>query len=292
MRHLILGLALLAFAAPPAQALRVLAATNDLAALSRAVLGDDDPIDVVARPDRDPHALEVRPSALRRAARADVYVKVGLSLDMWSDAIVRGSRSRDLVVVDASEAVEPLEVPDGPVDASQGDVHPEGNPHYWLDPFNARTVARHLADAFGRIEPERAEEFLERADAFAARVEAQMPGWSERLSGRRFIEYHRTWAYLAARFDMEIVDCVEPLPGIPPSARHLADLARIIRDDGVPVVVRDEYHASGPVEWLERETGVRTDVLPSMCAEPTPDAFLLHFETIAAVLGATERTAP
>jgi zinc/manganese transport system substrate-binding protein len=90
---------------------------------------------------------------------------------------------------------------------------------------------------------------------------------------------------------MEIVDAVEPLPGIPPSARHLADLADTIRSRGVPVVIRDPYHAASPLEWLARETGVRTAVLPSMCAEPTPDSFLRHFDEIADVLGGSPRDA-
>ncbi|MBD3160754.1 MAG: zinc ABC transporter substrate-binding protein, partial [Candidatus Eisenbacteria bacterium] len=271
--------------AAAAEPLRIVAATNDLGAIARAVGGEAVEIEVVARPDRDPHVLEVRPSTMRMAARADLYLEVGLSLDLWSPEIVRGSRNRDLRVLDCSEPIEPLEVPTGKVDASQGDVHPEGNPHYWLDPMNGAAVARYLAEAFARADPDRAADYRANADRFVAGIEQRVPRWKERLQGASFIEYHRTWVYFADRFGVEIVDRVEPLPGIPPSARHLASLSETIRATGVPVVVRDPYHPDDAVEFLERQTGVETAVLPSTCAEPRPESYLALFEAAVDLLG-------
>ncbi len=278
-----------AFVIPAAaHELRIVAATNDLGAIAKAVGGDHVEIDVVARPDRDPHALQVRPSTMRKAARADVYLEVGMSLDAWSADIVRGSRNRDLEIIDCSEAIEPQEVPAGKVDASMGDVHPAGNPHYWLDPRNAQVLARFLAERFAALDAKHADVFLAGAEEFTAAIEARMSGWQERLSGRSFVEYHRTWVYLAERFDLHIAGTVEPFPGIPPSARHLAALAETIVEERIPVVVRDVYHSESPLEFLARETGVRTDVLPASCEEPVPEAYLAHFDRIAEVLGGTE----
>ena len=271
-----------------AEELRVVAATNDLGAIAKAVGGDHVEIDVVARPDRDPHALQIRPSTMRMAARADVYLEVGLSLDLWSADVVRGSRNRELVVIDCSEAIEPLDVPTGKVDASMGDVHPEGNPHYWLDPRNAQALARYLAARFAALDAEHADIFERGAAAFVAAIEERIPRWEERLAGGSFVEYHRTWVYLAERFGLRIAGTVEPFPGIPPSARHLAALAERVREDAVPIVIRDVYHSESPLEFLARETGVRTEVLPASCAAPEPGAYLAHLDRIAEVLGAEE----
>ncbi|NNE42661.1 MAG: zinc ABC transporter substrate-binding protein [Gemmatimonadetes bacterium] len=271
--------------ASPAFALRVVAATNDLGALARAVGGPEIELDVVARADRDPHALEVRPSTLRKTAKADMYLEVGFDLDAWSAHIVRGSRNRDLIVVPCSEVIEPAEVPTGPVDASQGDVHPQGNPHYWLDPQNAVRVAEHLAAVFADADPDHAADYLRRAAEFAASVEERLPAWRAALEGRRFVEYHRTWVYFAERFGMTIAGEVEPFPGIPPGARHLALLAETIRRDSVPVVVRQVYHPDSPLDFLHRETGVRVEVLPASCAEPTPAAYLELIEHAVRILG-------
>ena len=270
----------------------IVAATNDLAAVAAAVGGGHVALEVVARPDRDPHTVDVRPRTMRKTSRADLYLEVGMSLDLWSKDIVRGSRNRDLVVVDCSEAIEALEVPEGPVDASMGDIHPEGNPHYWLDPMNAIEVAAFLADTFARVDPDNAEAFQRNAHSFIEDVSARMPAWREQLEGRSFVEFHRTWVYLARRFDMTIVDQVEPLPGIPPTARHLAELAETIRRTGVPIVVRDVYHDDSAVDFLERETDIRGVLLKASCDEPTPESFMAHYDRIARVLGGSAGDEP
>ncbi len=269
----------------PAAALRVVAATNDLGAIAQAVGGEFIKVDIIARPDRDPHTLEVRPSALRKTARADLYLSVGLSLDLWSTDIVRGSRNRDLVVVDCSDVITPLGVPAGAVDASMGDVHPEGNPHYWLDPQNGQLIAEHLATRFGSLDLEHSANYQENAKNFATEIETRLPEWDQKLRGRVFIEFHDSWIYLAKRFGVTIAGRVEPLPGIPTTARHLAGLTQLIVNDKVPIVVRDSFHDESPLDFLHRETGVEALVLASSCHEPTPESYLRHFDRIADVLG-------
>ncbi|HET9888786.1 MAG TPA: metal ABC transporter substrate-binding protein [bacterium] len=280
-----LGAALLLSASPSKAApLRILAATNDLAAIARAVAGPAAEIKVVARPDRDLHSLEVRPSMMTMAAKADVYLAVGLSLDLWSEGIVQGSRNTKLHVVTCSDAVQPLEVPAGKVDASMGDVHPYGNPHYWLDPENAVIIAHDLAKNFTALDAGQAGAYEANAEAFAKEVEQRVPVWKEELHNVSFIEYHRTWVYAAQRFGMNIEGQVEPLPGIPPTAQHLAALSTTIREKHVPVVIRDLYHPDGPLEFLQRETGARVAVVPASCDEPTPESYFQLFDRLASAL--------
>ena len=200
--------------------------------------------------------------------------------------MLRTLRIRDLVIVDCAAGIEALEVPEGRVDASMGDVHPEGNPHWWLDPVLAVDVARMLAVEFARADPGHEALFAANAESFAAEVERRLPAWDEVLRGRVFIEHHSSWVYLADRFGMEIAARVEPLPGIPPTARHLATLARQIEAEEVPLVIRDIYHIDAGAKYLARETGVRIAVLPASCDAPTPEAYFAHFDRIAEVLGA------
>jgi zinc/manganese transport system substrate-binding protein len=276
----------LLFGASPSMAapLRILAATNDLAAIARAVAGPSAEIKVVARPDRDLHSLEVRPSMMTMAAKADVYLAVGLSLDLWSEGIVQGSRNTKLHVVTCSDAVQPLEVPAGKVDASMGDVHPYGNPHYWLDPENAVLIAQDLAKRFAALDAAQATTYAANAAAFAKEIEQRLPVWKEELHDVSFIEYHRTWVYAAQRFGMNIAGQVEPLPGIPPTAQHLAALSTTIREKHVPVVIRDLYHPEGPLEFLQRETGARAAVVPASCDEPTPQSYFQLFDRLVSTL--------
>ena len=265
--------------------LRIVAATNDIAAIAQAVGGDRVSIDVVARPDRDPHTVSVRPSTMRMTAKADLFLRVGLDLDLWSEDIVRGSRNRDLRTIDCSQAIQATEIPQGKVDASMGDVHPQGNPHYWLDPINGIAVAHFLAQEFSTSSPQDRELFQANARHFEESIRTKLPTWEIRLAKVAFVEYHRSWVYLAARFDMTIVGQVEPLPGIPPTARHLAELSAVIAQTGARVVVRDQFHNDSPVDFLQRETGIQAVILASMCAEPTAESYLAHFDTITDALG-------
>lgn len=286
MKTLSIAMAVAASLSTPSRAkdLRILAGTNDLGAIARAVTGPAAEIQIVARPDRDLHSLEVRPSMMTMAAKADIYLGVGLAVDQWSRGIVQGSRNTKLAVITCSDAIQPLEVPAGKVDASLGDVHPYGNPHYWLDPENGALIARFLAKKFASLDATNADVYEANAEKFAADIEKRMPGWKEQMAGLSFIEYHRTWPYAAHRFGMTIVDRIEPLPGIPPTALHLAKLAETIKEKKVPVVIRDVYHDAGPLEFLQRQTGVRTAVLPASCDTPTPEAYFALFDRIAATL--------
>lgn len=268
-----------------ADQLRVVAATNDLAAIANAVGKDLIELDVVARPDRDPHAIEVRPSTMRKTSKADIYLAVGLSLDLWSPEVVRGSRNRDLVFVDCSVVISPLEIPAGKVDASMGDVHPEGNPHYWLDPENGILLAHLVAEQFAILDPSNSDAFFMNAGEFEKEIRRRMPLWDAKLRGQVFLEFHQSWVYLAERFDMKIAGQIEPLPGIPPSARHLARLSELIQETNIPIAVRDHFHDESPLEFLERETGIKTVVLPSACQEPIAESYLSHFDEVAEVLG-------
>lgn len=279
-----MGVAMLLTTSVRADPLRVVAATNDLGAIADAIGGDRIHVEAVARPDRDLHSLEVRPSTMRLAARADVYLEVGMSLDLWSEGVIRGSRNRNLTVVDCAGFIEPLEVPVTAPTAAEGDVHPEGNPHYWLDPVRVVAVGVGLADVFASLDPEHAAEYRSRAEALETRVEEGIPAWREQLDGAAFIETHRTWVYFAERFGVRVVAQVEPKPGIPPSARHLSDLADTIRRTGVRVVVREPYHPTGPIEFLARNTDARELVLASSCEEPTWASYEAHFGAVVAAL--------
>jgi zinc/manganese transport system substrate-binding protein len=161
-------MAVFALAAGPGAAaakLRVAASITDLASIASSVGGDQVEVFAIARPTADVHHVEVLPSYMVQVARANLYLKVGLGLDQWADGIIDGSRNARLQVLDCSRGITPLERPTQ-VNASMGDVHPFGNPHYWLDPRNGAIVAREVAKELGRLDPGHADGYRARADAF------------------------------------------------------------------------------------------------------------------------------
>ena len=277
----------LAFAEPAAAKLRVGASTNDLASIAASVGGEQVEVFAIARPSSDPHRIEALPSYMVSVSRAQLYLKVGLGLDQWADAIVDGSRNAKLVVVDCASGVRVLERPTGKVDASMGDVHPQGNPHYWLDPRNGAVVARTIAEAFAKADAVNSVRYRERATAFAAEAQAAWQRQAARakaLASPRLFTYHRSWTYFADAFGFEVVDTVEPVPGIPPTARHLAALVEQAKARQVKLLLQEPYFATDSGRFLERQAGVHPVSAATSCAEPKAGSYLRHFDEIMSAL--------
>jgi zinc/manganese transport system substrate-binding protein len=279
----IVCIAILATQSVAAAAVRVTASTNDLASIASSVGGDRVEVNSIARAGGDPHRVEVLPSSMVRVSRAQLYLKVGLGLDAWADAIIHGSHNTKLEVVDCSAGVAVLEKPTGKVDAAMGDVHPAGNPHYWLDPRNGAVVARTIAAALARLDPAHAGEFTTRAEDFATRATELYARGRERVAAlpdRSLVTYHRSWSYFAAAFGFDVVETIEPIPGIPPTARHLQDLVEIIRARKVGVVLEEPYFSEEGGEFLRRQTGVRIVAVSASAADTGAGSYLRHIETV------------
>ncbi|MFN8589413.1 MAG: metal ABC transporter substrate-binding protein [Candidatus Eisenbacteria bacterium] len=288
IRRIVLA-ALLVSAFVPAAAcakLRVAASTTDLASIASSVGGEQVEVFAIARATADPHRVEALPSYMIKVAKAQLYLRVGLGLDQWSGAIVDGSRNSKIVVVDCSRGVRVLEKPAGKVDASMGDVHPEGNPHWWLDPRNGAIAARTIAEAFAAADPANAAAYRTRAEAFGRDAQA---AWEKgraqaaALPNHTLLTYHRSWPYLADAFGFEIVDTIEPVPGIPPTARHLADLQKTIAARKVPVLLQEPYFSADAGRFLQRGSALRVLTLSPACDDGTAGSYLAH---VQAVLGA------
>jgi ABC-type Zn uptake system ZnuABC Zn-binding protein ZnuA len=227
-----------------------------------------------------------------RVTKAQLYLKVGLGLDLWADQIIDGARNDRLLVIDCSTGVEVLDKPAGKVDASMGDVHPAGNPHYWLDPRNGGLIARQIALALGRVDPEHAEDFARRAEEFAVAsdvIAAQGAARVAALPEHTIVTYHASWVYLASALGLEIVGTVEPKPGIPPTARHLDEIRQLIAERKVAVLLQEPYFSAEAGEYLARETGVRVAKVSPSCDSPDAGSYFAHFDHILdLVAGAAE----
>lgn len=281
---------LLITAASASAKVRVVASTTDLGSIASTVGGDQVEVTVIARSKADPHRVEVLPSYMVRVSRADLYLKVGLGLDQWADGIIDGSHNSKLKIVDCSKDVAVLEKPTGKVDASMGDVHPNGNPHYWLDPKNGAVVAQTIARALADQDPEHAADFASRADDFGKTAEAVVEKASRTvadLPSKAILTYHRSWTYMAHAFGLDVVDTVEPIPGIPPTGRHLQALVDVIKQRNVGVLLQEPYFSEEAGKFLRRETGIRVVVISASCDDVSAGSYLAHFDTLLGMLAET-----
>ncbi len=272
MRRLITGLigaalalGLLAGGAAAADKLRVVASLSDLKALTEAVGGDLVEVDTLARGDQNPHDLELRPSLMVKLRRADLLVRNGIDGDPWVEPLVRGAGNGRLApggvgLLDVSRGIQILGVPQGPVDRSRGDVHPEGNPHYTLDPASAAIVTANIVEGLARLAPDQRSVFEARRREWLTRLDAVLVRWQESLApyrGTRVVTYHDTWIYFLDRFGLVSAGTVEDRPGIPPAPAHVAELVRRMRSEQVRVLVYEPWADRKLVERIARETGAR-----------------------------------
>lgn len=272
--------------------IKVVTSTTDLASITELIGGDLVDVTSLAKGTADPHFVEVLPSYMIKVKRAKVYFKVGLDLDRWADQIIDGSRNNDLVVVDCSKSILPLNVPTRKVDASMGDVHPRGNPHYWLDPDNALKIAEEVTDALVGVDGKNADRYRAGLEAFRSKLDEKRGEWAKEaapLKGLEIVTYHDSWPYFSRAFGIDVVDFVQPKPGIEPTPSHTAQLVELIRSRHIKVIGVEPYFSRRAPDTIARETDARVVELPPSVdgADGTGDYFALIDTLIRTLLGAT-----
>jgi ABC-type Zn uptake system ZnuABC Zn-binding protein ZnuA len=247
---------------------KIVASTTDLASIAKIVGGDLVDVTSIAKGKSDPHYVEVLPSYMIKVKRADVYLKVGLDLDRWAQKIIDGSRNDAVVVVDCSARIQPLNVPTQKVDASMGDVHPQGNPHYWLDPANGLIVAEMIVEALITVDGA--------------------------LRGLEIVTYHDSWPYFSNAFGLEVVGFVQPKPGIEPTPSHTAEIVDLVKARGVRVIGIEPYFSRRAPETIARASQARVVGLPPSVggAEGADDYFSLFDTLISTLTAAAQGAAP
>jgi len=257
--------------ADAARKLKVVTTIPDLKSLSEAVGGDLVEVESLTRGTQNFHEAEVRPSMMLKLRRADAVVENGLGLDAWADvaiessnnpAIIRGGRGR----IDISRNVEVLEVPTTRVDRSMGDVHPQGNPHFSLDPGLAPVITQNILDGLARLAPENRATFEANRKAFLARLEQEMAKWTktmEPVKGAKVVVFHPVYIYFLTRFGLVQAAVLEDRPGIPPSPQHLVNVIRQIKDERIKVILVEPWNDVKLANRVGEESGAKAIVVAS-----------------------------
>jgi zinc/manganese transport system substrate-binding protein len=299
MRRLPIAIAFvlsLLVAGAAAAEVRIVTTTTDLAAIARALGGRHVAAESLTRGASDPHFAEARPGMIRALFRADLLLVVGAELEVgWLPAALQASRNAKVLrggpgYLDLSHAARLIEVPTGPINRAMGDVHAKGNPHYLLDPRNGMRAAAAIAELLQRTDPAHAAVYAANLADFRVLLDSRMQDWRASLAplgGKPVIDYHKTFSYLADAFGFRIVDHVEPLPGIPPTAAHLASLTERIGRESIPLLIMAPFYERRSADLLHRRTGIRIAVLPqAVGAEEGIDSYPALFDAIVARLAA------
>lgn len=278
--------------------LKIVATTNDYAALARAIGGDRVTVKSLAKATEDPHFVDARPSYIVALNRADILIESGAALEIgWLAPLVKGARNKNVLPgasgrVRGSVGIQLLDIP-VELDRSQGDIHALGNPHFLMDPLNSGIVARHLAEVFCRLDADGCPSYQNNLSRFSQMLNTRMKIWMETLApygGTPIVTYHNTWRYFAARFQLQAETFLEPKPGIPPSPPHLARIIKKMKAAGMKVILVEPFQSRKTAALLAGHTGA---TVVDVCQFPgglpdTPDYFSLmdaNVNSIAQALG-------
>jgi ABC-type Zn uptake system ZnuABC Zn-binding protein ZnuA len=257
-------LAVLLLPVSAAAQLRVVTTTEDLASIAREVGGDRVRVFAIAKGYQDPHFVDPKPSFILEMNRAELLIVVGRELEIgWLQPLITSSRNADVApgatgYLDASQNVNILEIPTGQITRAMGDVHPQGNPHYWLDPANGRLIAQAIRDKLTQLAPGAAAGFQQRYADFDRRLAAAEARWDAAMApykGTKIVTYHRSWPNFMDRFGLDVVGYVEPKPGIPPSPAHTISLIGEMKNQGIKLIVVEPYFDKRTPQSIANQVG-------------------------------------
>jgi ABC-type Zn uptake system ZnuABC Zn-binding protein ZnuA len=251
--------------------LNVMASTEDLASIAGEVGGDRISVESIARGYQDPHFVEAKPSFILKLQRADLLIVVGRELEIgWLPPLITQSRNAKIQpgangYLDASQNARILDIPQGQVTRAMGDVHPLGNPHFWLDPENGKIVARDVAAKLAQLRPNDKAYFDQRLADVTTRLDAAEKRWLAAMApykGIKAVTYHRSYPNFAERFGLDVIGYVEPRPGIPPTPQHTLDLITEMKRQNVKLVLVEPYFDLKTPNSIGQQTGAQVLVLP------------------------------
>ncbi len=303
-----------------AKKIKILTTTTDLASIARAIAGEHAMVKSLCSGKEDPHFLQAKPSYIVMARDADLWIRVGMELEIgWESPILDGSRNSVIRIggpghLDASERVRRLGVPTTRISRAMGDVHPQGNPHYWLDPLNGRIVAKSIANRLARLFPQHTDNFQQNLKTFQKSLDehmfgkdlveklggaklwtlelkeeldsflkslglaSQLGGWKGRMrpfQGEKIVTYHQSWDYFAKRFVLVVDDELEPKPGIPPSPGHVLKVIRKVKELKISILLMEPFYSRKAPDLIASKTGIQVVASAnSVGGEPAAENYL------------------
>lgn len=268
MKLLLISMALLFSIAGHAK-LKVYTTTTNLADIVKHVGGNDVEVESLCLGTQDPHFLEAKPSYTFKLSKADLLVSVGAGLEVgWLPLVVRGSRNPRLNIGEtgrfvAADHIDTIEKVSGSVTRADGDIHPEGNPHFSLGPSRVIKLSRAIASKLSELEPKKKDVFTKNQNEFEKKMSEMINKWKLVALKKKIISYHKTLSYFYDEFGISNIAVLEPKPGIPPSAAHILKVIKKIKEQKVELIIVENYFDDAVARRIQNEVkGIKVETVP------------------------------
>ena len=271
----------------------IVSITDDFAAIAKSIGGEFVKVDSLVKGSKNLHNIHPKPSMVMKVKKADLLLRLGMQQDAWIDGLIQVARNKKIIpgqngYIDCSTNINKLEVPTEKIDGSMGDVHKAGNPHYWLNPQNGKVIAKQIQTHLSQISPENKVTFQKNYTQFAQKLDQKMIQWQQQmttLKDRSFITYHKVWSYFFDAFDLTIIGHLEPLPGIPPTTKHLKTLNKKINQQTTPpLIITSNYYPDQIGTRLAQQIKSSHHILEPTIKNSTDYSYIVLFDTIIATL--------
>ena len=243
--------------------IQVVTTLQDLRSITESIGGELVEVFAIATGYQDPHFVDPKPSYILKLSKADMFVTVGLDLESgWVPPLLESSRNAEILrgavgYVDASENVPLLEVPTS-ISREGGDIHIFGNPHYWLDPVRGKIIAENICRGLIRVDPEHEKIYRQNLKIFREEIDRKLTEWVRRMlpfKGTKVVAYHNAWPYFEQRFGFQVVEFLEPKPGIPPTASQLAKVIETMKREGLKIIISSPYFRPQSADLVAKNVG-------------------------------------
>jgi zinc/manganese transport system substrate-binding protein len=250
--------------------LQVVATYGYIADIVQRIGKDRVEVVTLARGDYNPHIIIPKPSYIAKLRRADLLVINGGQLEIgWLPQIIRQANNGAVQpgergFLDLSMHVHLIDVPTS-VSRELGDVHPEGNPHFFMDPDNIPVIAKAITERLSELDPDNQTFYEANNKELYALWQQKMKEWEEKLKplkGEKIVEYHKIFDYFLDRFGFTIAGTIEPLPGIPPTTKHIAEVEQLIKREGVKYILQDVYNPQDASTYISKQLNVKLIIMP------------------------------
>lgn len=250
--------------------LKVVTTTQDLASITNSIGKDRIELNFITKGYQDPHFVEAKPSFLLKLRDADLLIAVGLELEIgWLPVLVKDSRNSKILsgkgYFEAVSGCDILEKQIGQITRAKGDIHPFGNPHYWLDPNNGKIIAQNIAKKLSELDPQNNDAYQTNLDNFINKLTEKQKEWDNLIAPykeTKIVTYHNSWPNFAKYFGLEVIGYVEPKPGIPPSPAHIIELIQFMKSNNVKIILMEPYFDIKTPKSIAEKSGAKLMVLP------------------------------
>jgi len=267
--------------------LKIVTTQTIFADLVKQIGKDKVSVSAVASPKYNIHFIQPKPSDVRKVSQADLYVNTGLDLEAWSDPLLEAAGKPQLFRnggrnVDLSQGIKLLKIPDHPLSRSEGDIHVFGNPHFQMNPENAKIMVKTILEKLKEVDPGNASFYEQNAQSFLAKLDQKISEWKNLCTdcrGKEIISYHDDIDYFADFLGLKAEQFLEPKPGIPPTPKHLTFLEDYAKNRQIKVIVLPTYFSRKEAQEFSKRIGANVITICQSEGElPGTDDFFSFFD--------------